>query len=177
MQFCSQMLRVLYDCLAVFYEIWLHCLVEGNCLGSVRVYVRTSLDTREYSSVDSFAKFSIVVFVVYQSSSWSAQSLMSSCGYNIEILPRSFELLPCNESSNMCNISHQDRRIFMFFLYFLSNISEFFPVDISRIGRKSCYDQLRLVFQCLFFNLFVINQMIFFCDTVRCYLIENPRYA
>lgn len=107
-----------------------------------------------------------IIFIVDKSASWSAKCLMCCRGDNIEIFSWSLYNPPGNKPCNMCYICHEKWSISVFLLYFFCNIIKFFPVNCSWIRRKSCDDKSWFVCKSFFFDLFIVDAIVFFANTI-----------
>lgn len=107
------------------------------CLSKRYMIMWSSLDTWKYGSCNGW---SIFLLRHNHCSSRSAKCFMCGCGNNITVWYRVFEDSSCNESCNMCNISHEDCSCSIRYL------SKSLPIERTRVGRESCDDELWFMF-------------------------------
>src|SRR3954467_12473186 len=68
------------------------------------------------------------------------------------------------------DVSHIDHKVCS---YFISNLTEFSEIDFAWVGARTGNDQLRLVSECFFTNILIVDAVSCFVDTILYEIILN----
>ena len=162
LQSFSKSLGIFNDIFRILSEVRLQSFAEGNSLSSNNVHQRAALQAGENRFIDFLCVFLIVG--QNQTAARPTQGFMRSGSYNVSIGNRGRMQTCCNQTSNMCHINEQQSAVLM------SNISNAFKINDTRICAGTGNNQLRLIFFRLSLDISIINHFGFLVYTVVNYV-------
>src|SRR5574344_841647 len=167
-------LRISLDLLLIFYELWLHSLIESHSLRCYHVLERATLNSREHTRINhsrhllNFALRSsnaprIVEILTDKNhaATRTTQCLVSSRCDNMSIFDRILQKTGSNQTSSMSHIDHKQSPDL------IGNLAHPLIIPFPGISRSATNDKFRMTFLGDFLHRIIIDVASLFIEPIR----------
>src|SRR3989344_2558400 len=159
--------RILYDLCRIAVERGAERLAKADGLCGNEVHNRTALKAGEQHLVYLLRNLLILVREDHPAA-WATKRFMRRGEHHVEtVVKRIFHRLPCDNTSDVCYISHDDSS------NLATNLSELCIIELARIRGEAGHDNLRFLLFCDDAHLIVIN---FACFNILHLVADEVKY-